>query len=263
MTPEVKTGQLRVVLSWPDAPSDLDLYSYFRTTTYTACTVFFGENHCNHLILNADNNKGGRKGAETITLNLQQNFIYTFVARKYIDKSNGHLENEIRVEGAPEIIYNKPKKSRDIPMDKSKAKISFYGFGFSQKIFEINIPENIDKENLVYPEEEFDRKNDDQDFNWWLAFCFDGSQGVKSIKIVNKLSRKEPDFTFCENLYFNKDYNFPTPKPENWDKLYRKDDDRKDKDREDKGEEEEKRTAFIEFEVDEDNEIRRINEIRN
>ena len=46
-----------------------------------------------------------------------------------------------------------------------------------------------------------DENNTESEINWWLAFCLDGSQGIDSVKIVNKLASKEPDFTHCENLY--------------------------------------------------------------
>ena len=136
MTPLTPKGHLRIVLTWPDSPSDLDLYSFFRTSTNTVCSIFFGGKFCNEVYLNADNNKGGRKGAETITIKLQENFIYTFIARKYVDKSeNGHLKGEIRVKGAPEVHYHKPENTKNVNMDKSNAKISLCSSGFSEKLF--------------------------------------------------------------------------------------------------------------------------------
>lgn len=247
MTPLVPKGQFRVTLTWPDSPSDLDIYSYFRSSTNTVCTVFFGGRYCNEVSSSADNNKGGRKGSETITIELLQNFIYTFVARKYIDKSdNGHLKEEKRVNGSPLFHYSKPENLTDVNIDKSKARISLFASGFSQKLFEFFIPDNIAEGNLLYPEDE--KGHEEKEFNWWLGFCLDGSQGVDSIKIVNKLSIKDPLFTYCESLYFKKGYDFPTPKPDNWNKT------------ENSLEVAEVKPAFIEFEIDDENKIRKINQ---
>ena len=235
MTPLLPQNQLRVTLTWPDSPSDIDLFSFFRTSKNRVCSIFFGEKLCNEVYLNTDNynNRGDRKGAETITIELQENFIYTFAARKYVDQSdNGHLKDEKRVKDAPKIPYFQPKIYPDVNMDKSKARISLYAPGFSQKLFEFLVPDNIDSDNILYPktEEGFIEK----DFNWWLAFCMDGSQGIESIKIVNKLSVKEPGYEYCESLYNrNEEENVDSVK---------------------------KPTAFIEFEVDDDYRIRKINQ---
>merc|ERR1712032_1468175 len=95
----------------------------------------------------------------------------------------------------------------------------------------------------------------EKEFNWWLAFCFDGSKGIESIKIVNKLSVKEPDFTYCEKLYFNDKYDGKAPKPSGWDENRKNQTEKISENSEKKV----KTPAFIELEVDEENNIRKIN----
>jgi hypothetical protein len=231
-------GQIRIVLTWPDAPSDLDLFSTFKTSPTTACSVFFGKKYCNGVLLNADNNHGGRKGAESITIELLEDFVYSFIAKKYDEKTeNGNLKGEITVPGAPKIINKIPDKFADINFIDSKAKVSLYTSGYEFSLFDTFIPNNLARENLLFPNQ--DEKNLPKDINWWLAFCLDGSKGIDSIRIVNKLSSSEPKFTYCEELY-NKNKNI---KVENSLKENKK----------------LKQSAFIELHYDEENRIRKVN----
>lgn len=213
MTPYVEPGKIRMVLSWPDAPSDLDIYSFFRTSSRRRCSVFFGRKRCKGLRLDVDNNIGGRKGAETITINVLENYIYTFVVRKYVDESeHGLAPGEERVDGAPEEDYEKPEKLPNIPIHESKAKLSIYVGGTQKSLLSINIPSSDSKDNLL---NDSDKENSgDKKFDWWHVFCLDGSQGLESLKTINKLTTKNPRHTYCENLYFSDpEFDSPVPKP--------------------------------------------------
>jgi len=75
LTPYVEQGKIRIVLSWPDAPADLNLYSIFKTGRFTKCMVFFGKTKCSKTRMNVDNFLGGEKGAETITNDLLEKYI--------------------------------------------------------------------------------------------------------------------------------------------------------------------------------------------
>lgn len=203
-----------MVLSWPNAPSDLDIYSFFRTTSRRRCTVFFGKKRCKGLRLDVDNNLGGRKGAETITINILENYIYTFVVRKYVDESeNGLAPGEERVDGAPEEEYEKPEKLPNIPIHESKAKLSIFVGGVSKSLLTINVPTSASIDNLL---KESDKENTEEKrkFDWWHVFCLDGSQGLESLKTINKLTMKNPRHMYCEDLYFNEPgFDSPVPRP--------------------------------------------------
>jgi len=239
MTPLTPVGQIRIVLSWPSAPSDLDLFSSFKTSPNTFCSVYFGKKYCSGVNLNVDNNLGGRKGAETITIQLVENFVYSLSARKYVDETdNGRLKGEISVKGAPEINHKTPEKFENVNMDQSKAKISLYVSNYEFSLFDIHIPDNVGNDNLLYPNE--DKNNSEKDINWWLAFCLNGSQGIDSVKIVNKLTSKQPDFTYCEEFYRQRKEEANENSTDINEKIIKK-------------------PAFIEFEVDDNNWIRKVN----
>jgi hypothetical protein len=212
LTPYVEDGKIRMVLSWPNAPSDLDIYSFFRITPKRRCTVFFGKKRCKELRLDVDNNMGGRKGAETITINALENYIYTFVVRKFVDKSvNGLAPGEERVDGAPEEDYEKPEKLPDIPIHESKAKLSIFIGGIQQSLLSITIPSSNSKENLLLDSDK-ESTDDSKKFDWWHVFCLDGSKGLASLKTINKLTVNNPKHSYCEDLYFNEP-GFDSPVP--------------------------------------------------
>lgn len=208
LTPIVKSGKIRVVVSWPDAPSDLDMVSTFRLDKVdTKCEVFFGKKNCSQTSLQVDNNLRTRKGAETITIDMLENYIYTFAIRKYVDKSSdGLFPGEERVDGAPKNSdYNskmlldreKLEPLMNVTLSESKAKVSIFVNGYKSAIQEIYVPENPQK-NLL-----FKKDQNNPYLDWWLAFCLDGAEGLTSMKIVNKLSSENPNESYCEK-YYNK-----------------------------------------------------------
>ena len=151
LTPYVEKGKYRIVLSWPDAPNDLDIYSIFKTGKFTKCLVYYGKTLCSKVRLDVNNNKGGRKGAETLTIDLLEKYIYTFTVKKFINTVVDNLaEGERRVEGAPlNSDYNyemlpeseRPELLPNIPLYQSKAKVSIFVNGFKMAIQEINVPD--------------------------------------------------------------------------------------------------------------------------
>lgn len=248
MTPLANKGQMHIVLSWPNAPSDIDLFSNFKTSENTVCSVFFGKKYCNGVYLHADNNLGGRKGAETITIQLFENFIYSFAVRKYKDGTeNGRLKGEEKVKDAPKMDHKIPKKLEDKPLSDSKAKVSVYVSGYEFALFSTSIVDNIDRENLLNPSE--DEKKIEEKINWWLAFCLNGSKGIDSVKIVNKLASKQPDYKYCQDLYVgNEEEN-----------VQENDEEKNKRNSVEKKKYASSSSAFIELEFDGDSTIRKVN----
>ena len=187
------------MLSWPNGPKDLDLYSIFRVNSRSRCEVFFGKKICVGVELDVDNLDGGKMGVETITISSLGNYNYIFAVNKYIDLSNGVAEGE--EEGIPQLDDSNPtiatSSSRqfvpDLPLHKSEAKISIYTSNFSGPVLELIIPDTIKKSNVLTDSE------DEREYIWWYGFCINGTTGISSLKTINKLSKDKPTITFCDN----------------------------------------------------------------
>jgi len=212
LTPFVDPGKIRVVLSWPDAPSDLDLYSIFKTGQYTKCLVFFGKPNCSKTQIDVINNHSRKKGAETITIELLEKYIYTFAVRKYVSTAKDNLAPaEKRVPGAPyssdhnyEFSAEEKEGTELLPnvaLSASKAKVAIFVHGFKSAVKEINVPLNSQGNLLL------DSDKDKKSLDWWVPFCLDGEKGLNSLKIVNKLTSSLPQESFCEGIYKKTEIN--------------------------------------------------------
>jgi len=187
------------VLSWPNGPKDLDLYSIFKVNSRSRCEVFFGKKLCVGVELDVDNLDGGKMGVETITISSLGNYNYIFAVNKYIDLSNGLAEGE--EEGISQLDDSNPlietKSTRQIVPDlqlyKSEAKISVYSSNFIGPVLELIVPDTIKKDNILSDSIE------DKGFIWWYGFCLNGTNGISSIKTINKLSKEKPTLSFCDN----------------------------------------------------------------
>ena len=206
MTPIVEPGKIRIVLSWPDAPSDLDLYSIFKTGNMTKCIVFFGKTACSKTHIDVNNNQGGRKGAETITIDVLEKYIYTFAVRKYVSTAKNNLApGENRVAGAPlSSDFNYPIsaepdegqiKLENKPLSDSRAKVAIFVNGFKSAVKEISVPLNPEGNTLL------ESDKDKEILDWWVAFCLDGEKGLESLRIVNKMTSALPQESYCEGIY--------------------------------------------------------------
>jgi hypothetical protein len=189
LTPFVDEGQIRFVLSWPDAPADLDIHSIFKISRTAKCEVFFSKKECAGVDLDVDNLKGGKNGVETITIREIGKYVYTFAVHRYIDISQGQNQGEVPIADSPtdNIKTNIPA----IPLSNSKATVTVYGKGFKGPLMSVTVPDLPSEGEDTNPE----------NYNWWTVFCLDGSKGINSITAINKLSVVKPTFSACENYY--------------------------------------------------------------
>lgn len=195
LTQRVNAGQIRFVLSWPNAPKDLDIHSIFKVSRYTQCEVYFGERECLGMTLDTDNLKGGKNGVETITIDTLGNYIYIFVVNKYFDVSDGETAAGDNFINQEETSKTTPINNSipNIPLSQSKATLSIYTSEFKGPLHVANVP-TFNQENLLDPGKE------DSSYIWWIAFCMDGSVGIDSLKTVNLLSTEKPPKTYCDSI---------------------------------------------------------------
>ena len=195
LTPTLVGGLLRFVLSWPGAPNDLDIHSFFAVSQTQKCEVYFSKRSCVGVSLDVDNLSGGSKGVETITVNTLGNYIYTIAVNKYVDLTGGVVAGENNFNVNTTATVSLP----NIPLVQAYAKISVYAPGFTDPILTLTAPSFIDI-TTVY---KADVDTNLDIFDWWLALCFDGSIGVNSVTAINKYMNTKPKFTDCVNLMNN------------------------------------------------------------
>ena len=83
MTPFVKPGEIRFVLSW-ESPMDLDIHSIFRISNFQKCEVYFGRSQCLGTELNSDIFRGEGTRYNTMTISTLGNYIYTIAVHNYV-----------------------------------------------------------------------------------------------------------------------------------------------------------------------------------
>jgi hypothetical protein len=190
MTPLVNPGQVRFVLSWPDAPADLDIHSIFKISRVAKCEVFFSKKECAGVDLDVDNLKGGKNGVETITVREMGKYIYTFTVHRYLDVSDGTSQDETPIEGSPS--ESTETSIAPIPLNESKATVTVYANGFKGPIISVTVPNQVPDGIEA------------NDANWWTVFCLDGSKGLNSLSTINTLGSFKPIYSGCENYFKNK-----------------------------------------------------------
>jgi hypothetical protein len=152
----------------------------------TKCEVFFGKKTCGGVDLDVDNLNGGKNGVETITLTELGNYIYSFVVHRYIDLTGGFSDNPLDSDEGDNYQVNNIAK---IPLKESHATVSVYVGGFKGPVQVLRVPTELKE------------AGDPEDYNWWLAFCLDGKEGIKSLAAVNTLSIIKPNYNKCEDYY--------------------------------------------------------------
>ncbi len=196
LTPVMTDNSLRFVLSWESSPKDLDIHALFQLSRMQKCEVYFAKKDCVGVTLDVDNLDGGTNGVETITINTLGNYIYTITVNKYVDNSNGVAPGENNVNEDNNTPYRSPTVWANIPLYQSKAKVSVYAPGFSDPIKIISVPIIVD-DTTVYGVME---TNNPESYDWWIVFCFDGSEGIDSIVTVNKFKFSKPTLKDCSNI---------------------------------------------------------------
>ncbi len=184
------------MLSWPDAPRDLDFHVLYNTGKFSKCEVFFGKSECSGTNLDVNNYLGGARGVETVTINTIGNFNYTFVVHKFNGKK---AEDANKVKDAPVLLPEEEnfRNIADIKLTESQAKVSVYASGFKRAIKELEIPYVANSNNFL--DEAKDKTAAVHD--WWLAFCLRGDVGLNSLLAVNKISAEKPGYKTCSGFY--------------------------------------------------------------
>jgi hypothetical protein len=201
LSPILDVGQIRFVLSWPNGPKDLDLYTTFKVTKTAKCDVFFGRKSCVGSVLDIDNRKGGKLGVETTTVGTLGKYIYMVYINKYLDAASRTAAGEptavVQLDDNNPITTTSSTLSKvpDTTLAGSMGTISVYSSNFSSPVLQLTTPNEIKDNNVVTGS-----ADDPRNFNWWIGFCIDGSKGLSSLKTVNKFSKTKPDISYCENL---------------------------------------------------------------
>lgn len=181
-------GQLTFVLSWLNGPVDLDLHASFAIRDNQYCSVSFANQKCVEMKMEGINDHGGQNGVESMTIKTIGEHFYMIYVHKYRDISNDVAKGEQKIEGLEnlQMQYIDTSKIPDTPLSQSGAVIKTYGPGYRVQITSLDIPN--------------DEKYDDT-YNYWLAFCIDGSSGISSYTIVNEMLKQKPDKDSCKKLF--------------------------------------------------------------
>lgn len=186
LSPEVPEGNIRVVLSWVDGPSDLDIHSIFKLNNGRKCHTYFGNKNCVGMSLDVDNTKGGKNGVETITITELGNYIYAFYIHKYVDSSGRVAAGERTANGFTASGNTYSTNLNSITLPDCQAKISIYGHGYNTPIAIIDVGASV-----------YTNAAD----RYWFAFCLNGRLGMDSLKVKNKVQSTAPTPADCEGLY--------------------------------------------------------------
>ena len=183
-----KAQSYKIVLEWPNAPNDLNIYSFFKVKKNDQCEVFFGNKNCKHVIMDTDNYNNGTQGTQTIIIDKLGEYIYTFAVNQFEINDNPKLRGENKVKGAdnkaPEPRYPEFIRKYEENNDNNK-------FTASVKIYQNNMKREIYKLDV----------NTSSKLKWWKVFCINGKEGISSLKTTNKISGNDPTFEECEELY--------------------------------------------------------------
>lgn len=179
-------GELSFVLSWPNGPIDLDLYSSFPVESDQFCTVSFTNHNCVAMKMDTMNDYGGKHGVESLTMREMERNYYMFYVHKYHDVSHDIAAGENKIKGLDILPEYNTSGVPDTSLSQSQAEIKIYGPGYRTPIISLQID---------------DSPSYDDTYVYWLAFCIDGNIGISSYKIINKLMKTEPDKNYCKNYY--------------------------------------------------------------
>ena len=192
-------GRIIVKLEWESKPNDLDLICRFKVSEKDYCYTFFGNQKCVETYFYKDA-KNQESYSEIIEIEEFSDYIYLFYVRKFFDESNGEAKNERKIEGVDmgkNLNFTDLYKNNDELLINSKAKLLIYNNGLKYPMIKIDINDYLN-ENLNI---ENSYKEEDNKDIYWIGFCINGKEGLNAIKIINKISKNEPDKNICSNYY--------------------------------------------------------------
>ena len=196
--------EINIKLTWNKGPNDLDLNSKFQISEDYYCKIFFGNTNCGEVSYINDNRLGGEKGIEKIKIKKFSKFLYLFYVSKYTDIAKTYAKNENKIEEISNIDkenYIEGKENDDINLIDSYANIKVYNGYYFVPIINIDIPQLLFNENENI-------KNEKDNYKYWIAFCINGNKGINSLKVVNKMSKEDPDINICKQYYNKEDLYF-------------------------------------------------------
>ena len=194
------TGKIIVKLEWESKPNDLDLICRFKVSEKDYCYTFFGNKKCVDTFYHRDAKNGEGKYSEVIEIEEFSDYMYLFYVRKYFDESNGEAKNERKIKGVDmgeNLNFTDLYKNNNELLINSNAKLMIYYNGLRYSMIKIDINDYIN-ENLTL--ENSYKKEDNKDI-YWIGFCIDGKEGLNTIKIINKISKNEPEKNICSSYY--------------------------------------------------------------
>ena len=190
-----KNTELEIILDWKKNPIDLNLFSFFKQSDTFQCEVYFGNYKCLKTSIENTNYNNGTQGSQIMKIEKLGKYIYTFAVKQFKVNDNPISRNEIKVKGAenkaPEEIYpNFQRKltyvDDHITLMNSNATIKIFVPGFEREVYKISMEDIFKEEN---------------NNEWWIPFCINGENGIKSIKKINKFVKEQPDYSYCEKIY--------------------------------------------------------------
>ena len=193
-------GKVVVKLEWDYKPPDLDLICRFQVKKNHYCYTFFGNKKCVETEYFQDSREPKEISSEIIEINEFSEYLYFFYVRKYFDISNGKTKNEKKKEGVeigPYINYTDIDIKYNEYLNNTSARLLIYTNGYRVPAIKINIP-GFENNNETQTENEAKNKTE---YNYWAGFCINGKEGIKSLKVVNKLIRDEMPKDICSSYY--------------------------------------------------------------
>lgn len=169
MSPELEAGETRIMLTWDDAPSDIDIHIIsVKKSDKSSCRTYYGnKSGCEKISLDLDNTSGGQNGAETMTLldnAINQDYVYVIGIEDYNFESSGtpFLES-----GATVTITNGVKTVyKNMVADSVSYSEEFYLFGC------VNVTSDGDYTFIPAPEGTFFAGHDESKWvDMYEAFC--------------------------------------------------------------------------------------------
>ena len=180
-------------MNWSKDITDLDLFSMFRVNKNIDCNVFFASRNCVSSTLLTDNKQKGSDGGETLEIKQLGAFNYTYAVNRFQDRSGGLVNGEYN-EATEEYNDNDPQPRDKTPIILSRARINLYSPHYKNAIGEIVMPDRINQSTVI------GTYNANAYYDWWILFCIDGSNGIDTLKVINKFSFKQPSSSYCTDI---------------------------------------------------------------